>query len=183
MDDSFLIEQSIEGNTNAFRLLVIRYQRMVFSFLGKFLFPDQVVEDLAQETFLRAYRNISGFNPEKGTAFSTWLITIARNLAINEKTKKKRRREYPGRFTERNHVLSEDGPQEILEKRRLKSKVQEAISRLPEKFHTAVVLSYFDELSLEEIAQIEDCPVGTVKSRVFRGKQMLRQILERENVL
>ncbi len=65
----------------------------------------------------------------------------------------------------------------------LNPEFDDAISRLPEKFHTAVILSYFDELSLEEIAQIEDCPVGTVKSRVFRGKQILRQILEKENML
>jgi len=79
-----------------------------------------------------------------------------------------------------NQGRNEKSPQEILEQRRLKSRIHEAISRLPEKFHTAVILSYFDELSLEEIAQIEDCPVGTVKSRVFRGKQILRQILEKE---
>ena len=77
----------------------------------------------------------------------------------------------------------EQGPQGILEKRNLHSKVQNAINELPEKFHAVVVLSYLEELSLEEIAQLEECPVGTVKSRVFRGKQILRQILEEENVL
>jgi RNA polymerase sigma-70 factor (ECF subfamily) len=87
MDDRFLTEQSAKGNKNAFRLLVLRYQRMVFSFLGKF-FQVQVQEDLAQETFLRAYRHIADFDAEKGASFSTWLITIARNLAINERAKK-----------------------------------------------------------------------------------------------
>lgn len=156
---------------------------MVFSFLGKFLFQTQVLEDLSQETFLRAYRNIEDFNVEKGASFSTWLITIARNLAINEQAKRKRRREHPGRLMDMNQDYNEEGPKDILEKRSLYTRVHNAINRLPEKFHTAVVLSYFDELSLEEIAQIEECPVGTVKSRVFRGKQILRQILERENVL
>lgn len=183
MDDRFLIEQSAEGNKNAFRLLLVRYQRMVFSFLGTFLFPIQVLEDLAQETFLRAYRNIADFDAEKGASFSTWLVTIARNLAINEKAKKRRRREHPGSVMDMNQDFSEENPQDMLEKRSLRSRVRNAINQLPEKFHTAVVLSYFDELSLEEIAQIEECPVGTVKSRVFRGKQILRQILEKENVL
>jgi len=183
MDDRFLVEQSAQNNTDAFRLLILRYQRMVFSYLGNFQLPVQVLEDLAQETFLRAYRNITDFDSEKGASFSTWLITIARNLAINEKAKMSRRKEYPGGFRDENHGRNEKGPQEILEQRRLKSRIHDAISRLPEKFHTAVILSYFDELSLEEIAQIEDCPVGTVKSRVFRGKQILRQILEKENVL
>jgi len=182
MDDRLLIEQSAQNDTNAFRLLILRYQRMVFSYLGNFALPVQVLEDLAQETFLRAYRNIPDFNSEKAS-FSTWLITIARNLAINEKAKMSRRKEHSGGFRDENHGRNEKSPQEILEQRRLKSRIHDAISRLPEKFHTAVILSYFDELSLEEIAQIKDCPVGTVKSRVFRGKQILRQILERENVL
>jgi len=183
MDDRFLAEQSAKGNKNAFKLLILRYQRMVFSFLGKFLFQVQVLEDLAQETFLRAYRHIADFDAEKGASFPTWLLTIARNLAINENAKKKRRREHSGSFMDMSQALSEESPQDILEKRNLNSRVHNAINRLPEKFHTAVILSYFDELSLEEIAQIEECPVGTVKSRVFRGKQILRQILEKENVL
>ena len=183
MDDRFLAGQSAKGNKDAFKLLILHYQRMVFSFLGKFLFHAQVVEDLAQETFLKAYKNIADFNAEKGASFSTWLITIARNLAINEKAKKKRRGEYPASFVDKNQGFNEENPQVIMEKNSLNFRVQNAINRLPEKFHTAVVLSYFDELSLEEIAQIEECPVGTVKSRVFRGKQILRQILEKENVL
>jgi RNA polymerase sigma-70 factor (ECF subfamily) len=183
MDDRLLIEQSAQNKTDAFRLLILRYQRMVFSYLGNFQLPVQVLEDLAQETFLRAYRNIPDFDSEKGASFSTWLITIARNLAINEKAKMSRRKEHSDGLRNENHGRNEKSPQEILEQRRLKSRIHDAISRLPEKFHTAVILSYFDELSLEEIAQIEDCPVGTVKSRVFRGKQILRQILERENVL
>jgi RNA polymerase sigma-70 factor (ECF subfamily) len=183
MDDRFLAEQSAKGNKNAFRLLILRYQRMVFSFLGKFLFQAQVLEDLAQETFLNAYKNIADFDAEKGASFSTWLITIARNLAINEKVKNKRRREHPGGFMDRNKALGEKSPQDILEKSNLNSRVHNAINRLPEKFHTAVFLSYINDLSLEEIAQIEECPVGTVKSRVFRGKQILRKILEKENVL
>jgi RNA polymerase sigma-70 factor (ECF subfamily) len=183
MDDRFLAERSAKGNKNAFRLLVLRYQRMVFSFLGKFLFQVQVLEDLAQETFLRAYRHIAEFNVEKGASFSTWLITIARNLAINEKAKKRRRREHSSSFMDMSQALNEESPQDILEKNNLNSRVHNAINQLPEKLHTAVILSYFDELSIEEIAQIEECPVGTVKSRVFRGKQILRQILEKENVL
>ncbi len=82
--------------------MVLRYQRLVFSFLGKFLFTGQALEDLAQETFLRAYRNIAGFDKDKGASFSTWLITIARNLAINEKVRNKRIREHPSGFMEMN---------------------------------------------------------------------------------
>jgi RNA polymerase sigma-70 factor (ECF subfamily) len=183
MDDRFLVEQSAQGNTKAFKILVLRYQKLVFFYLKNFTFPEQVREDLAQETFLRAYRNIDRFDPDKGAAFSTWLVTIARNLALNERAKTALRKEQPGGLRDEEVGGTAKGPQEILEQRRLRSRVREAISRLPERFHTAVVLSYFDELSLEEIARIESCAVGTVKSRVFRGKRILRQMLERENVL
>jgi RNA polymerase sigma-70 factor (ECF subfamily) len=183
MDDRFLVEQSAQRRPNAFKILVLRYQRMVFFYLSNFPFPEQVREDLAQETFLRAYRNIDRFDPEKGAAFSTWLMTIARNLALNEREKASLRKERSGGLRDDEYGGIEKGPEEILEIRRLRSRVREALSRLPERFHTAVVLSYFDELSLEEIARIESCPVGTIKSRVFRGKQILREILEGENVL
>src|SRR5512144_2334145 len=96
MDDRFLVEQSAQKNATAFKMLVLRYQRMVFSYLNKFPFPEQVREDLAQETFLRAYRNIGRFDPEMGAAFSTWLITIARNLALNEGAKTAVRKERSG---------------------------------------------------------------------------------------
>lgn len=175
MNVSSLVERSAHGDTAAFRLLIDRYQRMVFSFLSKFLFQAQILEDLAQETFLRAYRHIADFNVEKGASFSTWLITIARNLAINEKAKNKRDRKHPSRYLDMHQAFSKENPQKILEKDKLNFQVHNAINQLPEKFHTAVILSYFDELSIEEIAQIEKCPVGTVKSRIFRGKQILRQ--------
>jgi len=183
MNVSALVERSAQGDTAAFKLLIHHYQRMVFSFLGKFWFQAQILEDLAQETFLRAYRHIADFNAEKGASFSTWLITIARNLAINEKAKNKRGREYASEYHNNHQTSIKENPQDILEKDKLNFQIHNAINRLPEKFQTAVILSYFDELSTEEIAQIEKCPVGTVKSRIFRGKQILRQLLEKENVL
>ena len=98
MNVSALVERSAQGDTAAFRLLINHYQRMVFSFLGKFWFQAQILEDLAQETFLRAYKHITDFNAEKGASFSTWLLTIARNLAINEKAKNKTGREHRSKY-------------------------------------------------------------------------------------
>jgi len=83
MDDRFLVEQSAQRNPNAFKILVLRYQRLVFFYLKNFPFPEQVREDLAQETFLRAYRSIDRFDPEKGAAFSTWRM---RESIIRRKT-------------------------------------------------------------------------------------------------
>ena len=183
MNVSSLVERSAQGDTAAFRLLIYHYQRMVFSFLGKFWFQAQILEDLAQETFLRAYKHIADFNAENGASFSTWLLTIARNLAINEKAKNKTSREHRSKYIEKLQPLNKQSPQDILEKQNLNTRVHNAINQLPKKFHTAVILSYFDELSIEQIARIEKCPVGTVKSRIFRGKQILRQLLEKERML
>ena len=138
MDDRRLVERSAKSDMNAFRLLVLRYQRMVFSYLGHFLFPSQVLEDLSQETFMKAYRNLSDFHFGKGASFSTWLITIARNLALNERAKARRRKEYFDGITDQDRSGDEHGPQQILEKRRLKARIHAAINRLPEQFHAAV---------------------------------------------
>ena len=93
MDDAFLVNQAKSGNKNAFKLLILRYQRIIFSFLGNFQLANQVIEDLAQETFLRAYKNISSFDAQKGVSFSTWLFTIAKTLALTERAKNTRHTE------------------------------------------------------------------------------------------
>jgi len=178
MEDIFIVNQIIQGNKNAFKLLILRYQRPIFSFLGNFHFPNQMIEDLAQETFLRAYKNISSFNPERGASFATWLFTISKNLALNMQAKSSYRKERPME-TVKTRV---NGPlksfSDKLEQKNTKEVVRSAVNNLPLPFKTAVALSYLDELSLEEIASIEECPVGTIKSRIFRGKKMLRQILQ-----
>jgi RNA polymerase sigma-70 factor (ECF subfamily) len=178
MQDIFLVNQVIQGNKNAFKLLILRYQRPIFSFLGNFHFPNQIIEDLAQETFLRVYRNISSFDPQRGASFATWLFTISKNLALNMQAKSSYRKEMPME-TMKTKV---NGPlkslADKLEQKNVKETVRSAVNKLPLPFKTAVVLSYLDELSLEEIAGIEECPVGTIKSRIFRGKKMLRQILQ-----
>ena len=95
MEDIFIVNQVIQGNKNAFKLLILRYQRPIFSFLGNFHFPNQMIEDLAQETFLRAYKSISTFDSQRGASFATWLFTIAKNLALNMQAKSSFRKEMP----------------------------------------------------------------------------------------
>ena len=183
MDDSFLINQVKNGNKNAFKLLVIRYQRTIFSFLGNFQFPYQIIEDLAQETFLRAYKSLSSYDPQKGASFSSWLFTIAKNLALTSQKKKSFHSEELREDLEKKKDSSTKSPPKKLELQNIKNLVRDAIRKLPQQFQTAVILSYFDELTLEEIAEIENCPIGTVKSRIFRGKRILRNILQKEGVL
>ena len=177
MDDGFLIRQTLGGNPNAFRMLVVRYQRPLFRFLGGFGLGQAVAEELAQETFLRAYRSLAGYEAGKAR-FSSWLFTIAKHLAMNEKARGSQRAPHLALLdTEAELPNSVPTAHERLETTERQSRVWLALQRLPETLRSAVVLAYLKELSLDEIATIESCSVGAVKSRIFRGKQLLRSEL------
>jgi len=183
MDDGFLIRQTLGGNPNAFRLLVVRYQRPLFRFLAGFAFDQAVAEELAQETFLRAYRNLAGYDADKAK-FSSWLFTIAKHLAINEKARLRRRASHLDRSDGEVELPGRDsvpGAHEALETAEGRTRVQQALHRLPEVLRSALILAYLKELSMDDIANIECCSVGAVKSRIFRGKQLLRAELAEED--
>jgi len=176
MDDGFLIRQVLSGNRNAFRLLVVRYQRPLFRFLGGFGLVQAVAEELAQETFLRAYRNLSGYDAGKAK-FSSWLLTIAKHLAMNEKARSHQRAPHTDVLSSEAELSGLDSvprAHQALEVEERRTRVQRALQSLPEVLRSALVLAYLKELSLDEIAIIESCSVGAVKSRIFRGKQLLR---------
>lgn len=179
MDDGFLIRQVQGGNRSAFRLLVIRYQRPMFRFLGGFGLEQAAVEELAQETFLRAFRNLASFDPTKAS-FASWLFTIAKHLALNENARSHRRAQHVD--AEANDLaVSASVPavtaEEALVAREHRHRVRRALRRLPAILQSALVLAYMKELSIADIATIESCSVGTVKSRIHRGKQRLRSTL------
>jgi RNA polymerase sigma-70 factor (ECF subfamily) len=176
MEDGFLIRQVLGGNPNAFRMLVVRYQRPLFRFLGGFGLGQAVTEELAQEVFLRAFRSLASFDPAKA-AFPTWLFTIAKRLAMNERARLGQRTEHVA--ADEDHLPAADAPsaQEGIESRERAGRVRRALQALPETLRSALLLAYSKELSLEQIAEIESCAVGTVKSRIFRGKALLRAAL------
>jgi RNA polymerase sigma-70 factor (ECF subfamily) len=181
MDDGFLIRQTLNGNRNAFRLLVVRYQRPLFRFLGGFGLGQAVAEELAQEAFLRAYRNLAGYDSAKAK-FSSWLFTIAKRLAINESARSSQRA--PQVDVSDADLSSRDsvpGAHEAIESAERRTRVQRALQRLPEILRSALVLAYLKDLSTDDIATIECCSVGAVKSRIFRGKQLLREELGKED--
>jgi RNA polymerase sigma-70 factor (ECF subfamily) len=175
MDDGFLIRQTLSGNRNAFRLLVVRYQRPIFRFLGGFAVEPAVVEELAQETFLRAYRSLSAFDSSQ-SAFSSWLFTIAKHLVLNETARSSRRLPHVAVVDDAvDAAIFETSPaSERVENIERSSLVRRALEALPTPLRSALVLAYMKEHSLEEIATIEGCSVGAVKSRIYRGKQLLR---------
>jgi RNA polymerase sigma-70 factor (ECF subfamily) len=180
VEDKIIIEQVLKGNQNAYKLLVIRYQRPLFSFFKKFGFPTQKREELAQDVFLKSYKYLSTFNSEKGS-FSSWIFSIAKNQAINELKKK-------GEWLE-----NEDALEQLSVEQRLDESVENAtdrkftnesmkgyVLRVPNPFKVPLILSYIDELSIDEIALIERCSPGTVKSRIHRGKVFLKNLLVNE---
>lgn len=179
MDDEFLVRQILGGNRDAFRLLVLRYQRPLFRFLGLLGFALDAAEDVAQQTFLRAYRALGSFDPVQGK-FSTWLFTIAKRLAANERQRAHHHREQPlgdAPIVEPAPPASVDPALAAERTRRLAA----AIAALPDALRTTFFLSQINELTLHEVAAVEGCALGTVKSRIHRARQQLRAALVEES--
>ena len=178
MDDNFFIEQAKTGNPQAFRLLVLRYQRPLFKFLTGFRLPAARVEELAQETLFRVYENLASYQADKGASFATWLFVIAKRLALNELA----RSEHQFQAAEIAQAMELEShspsPPDTLETAQRQQLVRNALQQVEEPFRSALILSYIEELKLTEIAAIEQCSLGTVKSRIFRGKQILARLLQ-----
>jgi RNA polymerase sigma-70 factor, ECF subfamily len=176
------IKQVIKGDQDAFADIVEIYSNSIFQLGYRMLGNRQEAEDIAQEAFIRAYVNIKSFNQD--LKFSTWLFRIATNLCIDRIRKKKPDyfldAEVPGTdgLTMYSQLASNTPlPEKELESLELQESVQQEILKLPEKYRSVIVLKYIEELSLNEISEILDLPLGTVKTRIHRGREALRQQL------
>jgi len=178
MEDAFLIQQTLTGDQQAFRLIVLRYQGPLFRFLGLLGFRGARAEDVAQETFLRAFKALHSFDPARA-AFSTWLFTIARRLAIAEW--RRSQREQPMAAPAEGAPSRTPDPAERTLLTERARRVENALRALPEQLRTTFFLAQLEELSLEEVAELEGCAIGTVKSRVFRAREQLRLVLAEED--
>lgn len=178
MDERFLIEQAQNGDTQAFKALLLRYQRPLFRFLHGFDMSVARVEEIAQETLLKAYQNLMSYQPDKGASFATWLFVIAKRLALNELARSEHRYQSVALVEAMSVACENHTPHEALEQAQQQQQVLAALQQVPEPYHSALLLSYIEELKLAEIAKIEQCSIGTVKSRIFRGKQILAELLK-----
>lgn len=176
------IKQVIKGDQDAFGEIVEIYKNSVYQLCFRMLGNSHEAEDIAQEAFLRAYVNIKSFNQD--LKFSTWLFRIATNLCIDRIRKKKPDyyldAEVAGTegLTMYSQIPSETKlPEKELESLELQETVQKEILKLPEKYRSAILLKYMEDLSLNEISEILDLPLGTVKTRIHRGREALRQQL------
>ena len=176
--DQQLVDKVLSGDKNAFNLLVLRYQHRVAALIGRFIQDPLEVEDVCQDTFIKAYRALSLFRGD--SAFYTWLYRIAVNTAKNHLVSMNRRPpasdlevdEAEG--SEIGFVLREiENPESRLATDKLKQTIESAIEDLPEDLRTALTLREFSGLSYEDITEVMDCPVGTVRSRIFRAREAI----------
>ena len=176
--DQQLVDRVFKGDKHAFDLLVLRYQHRILGLIGRFIRDPAEVEDVAQEAFIKAYRALPKFRGD--SAFYTWLYRIAINTAKNHMVARGRRPPATdidvedAEFMEHNTALTDIGsPEANQERDDLQRVINEAIEDLPEDLRTAFTLREFSGLSYEEITEIMGCPVGTVRSRIFRAREAL----------
>ncbi|KMJ56936.1 RNA polymerase sigma factor SigW [Bacillus sp. LL01] len=176
------IKQIKKGDQDAFAEIVELFKDKIYQLVYRMIGNSHEAEDIAQEAFIRAYININSFDVNR--KFSTWLYRIATNLTIDRIRKKK-----PDYYLDAE-VAGTEGltmysqvaadialPEEEVETMELQGEIQHQILKLPDKYRTVIVLKYIDELSLIEISEILEIPVGTVKTRIHRGREALRQQL------
>ena len=176
------IKQVLKGDQNAYADIVNLYQHKLYQICYRMLGNKQEAEDIAQEAFVRAYINLHSYDQKR--KFSTWLYRIATNLCIDRIRKKK-----PDYYLDAE-VAGTDGldmysqiaadeklPEDVVTQMELQDRIQYEISRLPDKYRSVIVLKYIEELSLQEISEILDMPLGTVKTRIHRGREALRKQL------
>ena len=182
-DNSELIKRAIEGDETAYRQLMENYRGAIFNLLYRMVQNKEETEDLVQEAFIKAFKALPSFNEEY--AFSTWLYKIAINNCIDHMRKKRLKtysinkplrskdgeleREFP------DSSLSPD--KELLHDERARL-IETAIDELPEHYKIAIIMRHSEEKSYEEIAKFLDIPLGTVKARIFRAREMLKKRLK-----
>lgn len=195
--DAMLVQRTLAGEQRAFDLLVIRYQRRVERLIGRMVRDVDLVQDIAQETFVRAYRALAQFRGD--AQFYTWLYRIAVNTAKKQLLELKRDPlvfqsqlassdddETSGPERELNaQVADAETPDAVLASKEIAEAVNAALEALPEELRMAITLREMEGMSYEEIAQALECPIGTVRSRIFRAREAISQrikpMLERQS--
>lgn len=175
--DQVLVERAQGGDKHAFDLLVSKYQRKLGRLLSRFIRDPAEVEDVSQEAFIKAYRALPSFRGD--SAFYTWLYRIGINTAKNYLVSQGRRAptstsfdaEEAEGFEDAGQLRDINTPESLLLTKQIGETVNAAMDALPEELRTAIVLREIDGMSYEEIAGMMDCPIGTVRSRIFRARE------------
>lgn len=192
--DAMLVERARAGDQRAFELLVIKYQRRIERLIGRMVRDVDLVEDIAQETFIRAYRALHQFRGD--AQFYTWLYRIAVNTAKRFLLKLKNdpavfqgalqsNQEEDETFQRKSEPSTDETPESVLAAKEIGEAVNAALEALPNDLRQALTLREIEGLSYEEIADVMNCPLGTVRSRIFRAREAvsarIRPMLENQN--
>jgi RNA polymerase sigma-70 factor (ECF subfamily) len=181
--DLMLVERTVAGDQKAYELLVLKYQRRIERLIGRMVRDTDLVEDIAQETFIRAYRALSQFRGE--AQFYTWLYRIAVNTAkkalvdlkrdpvVSESALRGGSDDDDETSGVENELTSAETPETVLAAKEIAATVNSAMEALPEELRQAVTLREIEGLSYEEIAEVMNCPIGTVRSRIFRAREAI----------
>jgi len=168
-----LVRKSQKGDTEAFAELVRKYQQIVFNISYRFMRDTSLAEDMAQESFIKAFKHIKGFRGD--CAFSTWLYRVTCSVCLTELNRRKKRAEVELQpNTPVGSVEIKVSEYEIAEK------IRKCVTNLSDRYATVLTLYYLNGISYEEIAEIMDIPVGTLKTWMFRARKQLRKIVEKE---
>ena len=180
--DQQLVERVQAGDKRAFDLLVLKYQHKIISLVGRYVRDQHEAMDVSQEAFIKAYRALQNFRGD--SQFYTWLYRIAINTAKNYLVAKGRRP--PDRDIDADEqadygfaeaMTDSETPENLLARDQLQEKVFAALENLPDDLKTALSLREFEGLSYEQISEIMDCPVGTVRSRIFRAREAIDKVV------
>lgn len=179
--DALLVERAVAGDQKAFEMLVIKYQRRIQRLIGRMVRDVDLVEDIAQETFIRAYRALGQFRGE--AQFYTWLYRIAvntakkalmdlkRNPTVSENAYKSDDDDETSRVE--NELTSPETPEAVLASKEIAIIINSAMQDLPEELREAITLREIEGLTYEEISEAMNCPIGTVRSRIFRAREAI----------
>ena len=177
--DAELVARVQRGDKQAFDLLVVKYQRKIMRLLSRMIRDPGEIEDVAQEAFIKAYRALPQFRGE--SAFYTWLYRIAINTARNWLAQNNRRPSTPSAqeneegetFDATDNLTDSSNPESEMASRQIADTVNKAINDLPEELRNAIVMREIDGMSYEDIAESMNCPIGTVRSRIFRAREAI----------
>ncbi len=184
--DQALVEKVQRGDQAAFGILVVKYQSRIMHLVSRYVHNQAEVEDVTQDAFIKAYRGLKNFRGE--SAFYTWMYRVAINTAKNHLVSMGRKA--PGSDIDAQEAEQYDNatalkeyatPERLMMSEQMRDCIQDTVTNLPEDLRTAITLREYEGLSYEEIAETMDCPIGTVRSRIFRAREAIEKALAELN--